>query len=153
MKLSDEIVHFLHRQHYTVISTVDKDGSVHNSCKGIVEIDKKDRIYLLDLYKQRTYKNLKNNTTISLTAVDEHNFKGYSLKGKAKIIKQDKIKQDIMRAWDKKITNRISNRILKNIKGEKGYSRHPEVLLPSPEYIIEMRVNKIVDLTPHKLKT
>jgi general stress protein 26 len=153
MKLSDEIVHFLHRQHYTVISTVDKGGSVHNSCKGIVEIDEKGSIYLLDLYKQRTYENLKNNITISLTVVDEHNFKGYCLKGRAKIIRQDKIKKDILRAWDKKITGRISNRILENIKGKKGHSMHPEVLLPRPEYIIEMRVDNIVDLTPHKLKT
>jgi general stress protein 26 len=152
MKLGDEIIHFLHRQHYTVISTIDKAGSVHNSCKGIVDIDLRGRIYLLDLYKQRTYKNLKNNTTISLTVVDEHHFKGYCLKGKAKIISQDKIKHDIIKAWDKKITSRISGRILKNIKGEKGHSRHPEALLPRPEYIIEMQVDKIVDLTPHKLK-
>ncbi len=152
MKLSDEIIHFLYRQHYTVISTIDKDGAIHNSCKGIVNIDKKGRIYLLDLYKQRTYENLKNDPNIALTVVDEHKFKGYSLKGKAKIIIEDKIKPDILAAWDKKISGRISHRILKNISGEKGHARHPEILLPKPEYIIEVRVDKIVDLTPHKLK-
>jgi predicted pyridoxine 5'-phosphate oxidase superfamily flavin-nucleotide-binding protein len=153
MKLDDEIIHFLCRQHYTVISSVDKDGAVHNSCKGIVNIDQAGHIYLLDLYKQRTYENLKANSNISLTAVDEHKFKGYTLKGKAHIISEDKISPDIMAAWDKKISGRISHRILKNIKGEKGHKSHPEVLLPRPEYIIEMRVDKIVDLTPHALKT
>jgi general stress protein 26 len=152
MELNDEIIQFLHRQNYTVISTVDNDGAVHNSCKGIVQIDGKGNIYLLDLYKQRTYENLKVNPHISLTVVDEHKFKGYSLKGKAKIISEEKIKPEILKAWDKKISGRISHRILKNIKGEKGHKSHPEILLPKPEYIIEMHVEKIVDLTPHALK-
>jgi general stress protein 26 len=151
MKPSDEIIHFLSRQHYTVVSTVDATGSVHNSCKGIVDIDASGYIYLLDLYKQRTYKNLKSNSNISLTAVDEHQFRGYSLKGKARIISEDKIRPEIMAAWDKKIAGRISHRIIKNIKGEKGHKRHPEILLPKPEYIIEMKVDKVVDLAPQKL--
>jgi general stress protein 26 len=152
MELNGEIIQFLYRQNYTVISTMDKDGSIHNSCKGIVKIDEQGRIYLLDLYKQITYENLKVNPSISLTVVDEHKFKGYSLKGRAKIISEDKIRPEILQAWDKKISERISHRILKNISGEKGHSRHPEVLLPKPEYIIEMRVEKIIDLTPQKLK-
>jgi general stress protein 26 len=152
MKLDDEIIQFLYRQHHTVISTIDGDGLIHNSCKGIVEIDDKCRIYLLDLYKQRTYENLKKDPRISLTVVDEHKFKGYTLKGKARIISEDKIKPDILAAWDKKISGRISHRILKNVKGEKSHARYPEILLPKPEYIIEMQVERIVDLTPHKLK-
>ena len=152
MQLDGEIIQFLNRQHYTVISTLNKDGSIDNSCKGIVQIDEKGHIYLLDLYKQRTYENLKINPHISLTVVDEHKFRGYSLKGKAKIISEKKIKPEILKAWDKKISGRISHRILKNVKEEKGHKSHPEVLLPKPEYIIEMHVEKIVDLTPHALK-
>ena len=152
MRLNDELLQFLHKQHYMVISTIDKNGAIHNSCKGIVEIDQQGRIYLLDLYKQKTYANLKSNPNISLTAVDEHKFRGYSLKGKAKIITENKINKDIMKAWDKKITGRISQRIIKNIKGEKGHPKHPEMLLPKPEYIIEMDVKKVIDLTPHPLK-
>ena len=151
MKINDELLQFLNKQHYTIISTVDKNGAIHNSCKGIVEIDQQGRIYLLDLYKQKTYTNLKSNPNISLTVVDEHKFRGYSLKGKVKIITEDKITKKTMRAWDKKITGRISQRIIKNIKGEKGHPKHPEMLLPRPEYIIEMDVKKVIDLTPHPL--
>ena len=152
MRLNDELLQFLHKQHYMVISTIDKNGAIHNSCKGIVEIDQQGRIYLLDLYRQKTYANLKSNPNISLTAVDEHKFRGYSLKGKAKIIAENKVKKEIMKAWDKKITGRISQRIIKNIKGEKGHPKHPEMLLPKPEYIIEMDVKTVIDLTPHSLK-
>jgi predicted pyridoxine 5'-phosphate oxidase superfamily flavin-nucleotide-binding protein len=152
MKLDDEITRFIYRQNYTVISTVDKDGAVHNSCKGIVEIDDKGDIYLLDLYRQRTYENLKINPNISLTVIDEHKFKGYTLKGKADIISEDKIDPAILAAWDKKISERISHRILKNMREEKGHPSHPEALFPRPEYIIVMKVDKAVDLTPHRLK-
>ena len=152
MKLSDELVHFLHRQGQTVISTIDEDGSIHNSCKGIVEIDKEGNIYLLDLYKQRTYENLKNNNHITLTVVDEHKFEGYCLKGKATIVDEKKVSSKTIEAWEKKITGRISQRILKNVHGQKGHPKHPEMLLPKPEYLIMMEIDKIVDLTPQILK-
>jgi general stress protein 26 len=152
IKLNDEIIHFLRHENYTVVATVDREGSIHTSCKGIIDIDKKGRIYLLDLYKQRTYQNLKANNNISLTVVNEHKFKGYCLKGKAKIIEKLNITPELLKAWEKRIAARLTHRILKNIKGEKGHLKHPESLLPKPEYLIELDVEKIVDLTPHKLK-
>jgi len=150
--LSDDIIHFFQRQGFVIVSTIDKNGIPHTSCKGIVKIDKNGRIYLLDLYKAHTYENLKQNRNISLTAVDEHKFRGYCLKGKAKVIKEDKIKSHIIKTWEEKITSRITSRILKNIRGEKGHSRHPEILLPRPEYLIVMEVKEIIDLTPHPLR-
>ncbi len=152
MKINDKIILFLQKQHYTIISTIDKNGSINNSCKGIVDIDDKGSIYLMDLYKQRTYRNLKNNPNIALTAVDEHKFKGFCLKGKAKIISEDTITERLLKAWEKRITGRISRRIIKNVKGEKGHPKHPEMKLPAPEYIIEMEVESVVDLTPKALK-
>ena len=152
MKINDDLIDFLKKQHYAIISTLDKNGAIHNSCKGIVDIDKQGIICLLDLYKQRTYANLQLNPNISLTVVDEHQFQGYSLKGKARMISGEKITEDMMKAWEKKVTNRVSQRILRNIKGKKGHPKHPEILFPIPEYAIEMMVDSVVDLTPHALK-
>jgi len=152
MKINDDLIVFLKKQHYAIISTLDKNGAIHNSCKGIVDIDKQGIICLLDLYKQRTYANLQLNPNISLTVVDEHQFQGYSLKGKARMISGEKITEDMMKAWEKKVTSRVSQRILRNIKGKKGHPKHPEILFPMPEYAIEMTVDSVVDLTPHALK-
>lgn len=151
-KLNDEITRFLHKQNFTIISTIDKRGRLHNSCKGIVEIDQKGIIYLLDLYKARTYENLVDNHHIALTAVDEHKFRGYSLTGRAKIVKTGRLGSRLRKAWEKKITGRIGHRILKNIRGEVGHKSHPEVLLPKPEYLIAMEVDAIIDLTPKALQ-
>ncbi len=151
-RLTEEIIQFFQRQSCVVVSTVDKNGFPHSACKGIIKINKNGRIYLLDLYQGKTYVNLKYNPTISLTAVDDHKFVGYCLKGKAKIIPQKKLLSGAIKAWEARIVSRLTQRLLKNIHEEKGSSRHPEALLPKPEYMILMEVKEIVDLTPRHLK-
>lgn len=135
-----------------VVSTVDKKGFPHNSCKGILKIEPKGRIFLLDVYKAQTHDNLEHNTHISLTAVDEHRFSGYCLKGRAEMMPVDKVDFDFLKAWEERITSRLTQRLLKNIRGEKGHHRHPEALLPKPEYLIVVDVDEIVDLTPRHIK-
>jgi predicted pyridoxine 5'-phosphate oxidase superfamily flavin-nucleotide-binding protein len=149
-KLTDEIVHFFQHQNFVIVSTIDASGYPHNSCKGIVEIDAVGRVYLLDLYQGQTRKNLENNPLISLTVVDEHKFIGYCLKGRARIVAQEEITPQLTRAWEEKITGRLTHRLIKNIHGEKGHAQHPEALLPKPEYLIEVDVEEVVDLSPEK---
>ena len=136
----------------SVVSTLDEDGFPHNSCKGIVDIAKSGKVYLLDLYKAGTFKNLKRNHHISVMGVDEHRFSGYCLKGTGRIIKGKKLTPRLLRAWDKRIAGRITQRLLKEIRGEKGHKHHTEASLPKPQYLIEMKVEQIIDLTPHHLR-
>ena len=152
-KIPENIINFLRSQGFVVVSSIDNEGRPHNSCKGIIEIDKKGIIYLLDLYMAKTYKNLKRRPLISITAVDEHRFKGYCLKGKARIINKDILNSKQIKSWDDKITSRLSQRVLKNIRGEKGHPQHPELSLPIPKYMIAIEVQEIVDLTPQQIKT
>lgn len=151
-QLSSEIISFFNNQGFTIISSIDEDGSPHNACKGLVKIDATGRVYLLDLYRGKTYTNLKANPHISVTAVDEHRFKGYCLKGKAIMVSKNDLPKDLIAAWEDRITSRLTKRVLKNIHEEKGHPRHPEILLPNPEYMIVIEVEEVVDLTPHHLK-
>lgn len=151
-RLSADIVHFLRNQGFVIVTTVDKNGCPHNSCKGIIKINGNGKVYLLDVYKKTTYFNLKHNPHISIAAVDEHKFKGYCLKGKAKIINADKFGPIISKTWENMVTSRVSQRIIKNLQQEKGHLRHPEILLPQPQYMIAMQVKEVVDLTPGHLK-
>lgn len=151
-KLKDEIVQFFQEQGCVIVSTIDKDGGLHSSCKGILKINQNGRAYLLDLYKGVTFDNLKRNPHMSITSVDEHRFKGYCLKGKARLVKRDAFMSKLVKIWEDRITSRVTRRIIKNIQGEKGHARHPEVLLPKPEYMIVMDVEDIIDLTPFPLK-
>ncbi|MGD9015314.1 MAG: pyridoxamine 5'-phosphate oxidase family protein [Candidatus Omnitrophota bacterium] len=151
-RLSENIIQFFQNQGFVVVSTIDREGIPHSSCKGIVNIDSRGLIYLLDLYRAKTYENLKRNPRISITAVDEHKFIGYCLKGRARIIASSKLKPRIIRAWESRLTSRITRRIIKNVQGEKGHARHPEALLPKPAYLVVMEIEEVVDLTPLPLK-
>jgi len=151
-KLNDEIVGFFQNQGYVIVSTIDEKGFAHSACKGIIKINHNGKIYLLDLYRGETFENLNRNPRISITAVDEHKFIGYCLKGRAQVVTEAKLHSDIIKAWEDKITGRLTRRLLKNIREEKGHARHPEILLPQPQYLIAMEVEEIVDLTPHHLK-
>jgi uncharacterized pyridoxamine 5'-phosphate oxidase family protein len=151
-RLNDEIVSFFQNQGCVIVSTIDGNGFSHSSCKGIIKINYNGKVYLLDLYKANTFENLKRNPRISITAVDEHKFAGYCLKGRAQVVTGTKLNSDIVKAWEDRITGRLTRRLLKNIREEKGHARHPEILLPGPQYLIVMEVEEIVDLTPHHLK-
>ncbi len=153
VRLSDDIISFFQKQHFVVVSTIcRRSGRPHNSCKGIVKVNKAGRIYLLDVYKWQTYGNLKQDPKISITAVDEHRFKGWCLGGKAKIVPGSRLRPDIIKAWEAKVAGRISHRLLKNMKEERGHQRHPESQLPRPEYMIVVEVEEIIDLTPHHMR-
>ena len=148
--LPEEVVEFFHAQGFVVVSTIGYEGAIHNSCKGIVEIRRSGEIFLMDLYLGQTFDNLKRNHHISLTAVDEHKFKGYCLQGKAKVFSRDDLGDEAIKAWEDKITSRLTHRLLKNIREEKGHAGHPEILLPRPEYMIVVEVERVIDLTPRQ---
>lgn len=152
MRLADEVRDFLGRQNFVVVSSIDKKGRIHNSCKGIVRIEAGGRIYLLDLYLRRTYRNLLADPRVSVTAFDEHSFSGYCLQGRARILSRDEAGPEIVREWEEKINSRISQRLVRNLRGEKGPPGHPEARLPRPEYIIAMDVEEVIDLTPEHVK-
>ncbi|MCF7916283.1 MAG: pyridoxamine 5'-phosphate oxidase family protein [Candidatus Omnitrophica bacterium] len=151
-KISQKVIQLLKERGYVIVATLDKSGSIHCSAKGIIDVKEKGEVYLIDLYKQTTYNNLKRNPAISITAIDEHQFIGFTLKGKANIVKRDKIKDKLIRQWEKKIVERISKRVIKNIQKDRGSTKHPESRFPQPEYLIEIDVEQIVDLTPTHLK-
>jgi len=151
-KIPQEIIDFFETQGFAIVSTLDKNGVPHSSCKGVVRVGEQGIVYLMDVYQKDTFNNLKRDPRISITAIDEHKFKGYCLKGKAKVLMGKKITPLIQKAWDDKLTSRITRRLLRNIHDDKGHPRHPEIQLPRPEYLIAVGINEIVDLTPHHLK-
>ena len=151
-KISVEIIKFLEGESFAIISTIGENGFPHSACKDIIKIDPSGRIYLLDVYLRQTHKNLLVNPKVSITAVNEHKFKGYCLKGEAKIIERREFKPEIIKAWEEKITSRITRRLIKNMREEKGHPAHPEAAFPGPEYMIMVEVTEIIDLTPQHLK-
>jgi len=151
-KITEDIIRLFHKQGFVIVSTLDLKGSIHCSAKGIAGIEAEGRIYLIDLYRGKTFSNLKRNPTISITAVDEDEFSGFTIKGKAKIVNRKEIKAHIIASWEDKVIQRVSKRVVGHIKKEKKSSHHPEAIFPHPQYLIEVDVDSVVDLTPKNLK-
>lgn len=151
-RLSEDVIHFFKKQGFAIVSTLNSDATIHTACKGILKIIPEGKIYLIDLYVGKTYQNLTKNNTISITAADEHTFSGFSLEGRASIVSRDKLEPEIIKAWDDMIVSRVTRRLLKNIREEKGHPSHPEALMPNPKYMIMMEVKEVTDLTPKHLK-
>ncbi|MBN2483502.1 MAG: pyridoxamine 5'-phosphate oxidase family protein [Candidatus Omnitrophica bacterium] len=151
-KLSSAIMNFLHRQGFVIVSTLDAEKRIHCSAKGIAGIEKEGKIYLIDLYLARTFENLRRDPTVTITAVDEHLFTGYTLKGKAQIVAQEKIAGHIVKSWEEKVVKRVSTRVIKNIRKDTQGTHHPEAQFAHPKYLIVMDVEEVIDLTPAHLK-
>jgi len=148
MKLNQTVISFFKEQGFVITSTLDSSGAIHVSCKGIVDIKEDGKCYILDLYHGRTYRNLKANPVLSITSVDEHNYKGFTLKGRAEIVNVDKLKGSILKKWEKKLSGRVSKRLVKNIRDNRRHLRHPEAGFPSPKYLILMKIKEVVNLAP-----
>ncbi|OGW79841.1 MAG: hypothetical protein A3G33_03030 [Omnitrophica bacterium RIFCSPLOWO2_12_FULL_44_17] len=147
--ISEKAMHFLEKQGVVVVSTLDEFGKIHCSVKGIVGLEKEGKVFVIDLYHHRTFQNLQKNPTVSITAIDEHAFAGYTLQGKAKIVPREEIQGHIIEKWEKRIVRRISNRLIKSLQAGVLTERHHEAHLPTvPKYLIEVDVEKVIDLTP-----
>lgn len=149
--ISDTIINFLRAQGFVIVSSIDQNGFPHNSCKDIVKIEPDGKIYLIDVYHGLTTKNIKLNPQVSVSAVDEHKFIGYCLKGKARMM-ADTISQEMIKTWEDNITSRLARRLLRNLTQDQGQRHHPEASLPFPKQLILLEVEEIVDLAPHPLK-
>ena len=152
MELSPNVITFFSRQGFVIVSTFDPKGYIHCSAKGLVDINQAGRLHIIDLYLANTFNNIKNNPIVSITAVDEHEFTGYTLKGKAKIVEKDKIDEAIIQKWKEKVVSRASTRVIKNIRRDKSSPTHPESRFPEFKYLIEVEAEEIVDLSPAHLK-
>ena len=148
-RIDDQVIEFFSAQHFAIVSTIDQHGFPHTSCKGIIELKNTGEIHLLDLYYGMTYRNIQKNSLVSVSCVDEHQFRGYCLKGHARI-QMPPI--EALHAWEQKIVSRITKRVLKNIAGNVGHGCHPEMQLPKPSHMIVVSVFEVVDLHPQDVK-
>ena len=149
--IPETITNFLRSQGFVIVSSIDAKGFPHNSCKDIVKVEPSGSIYLIDAYHGITARNIARNPQVSISAVDEHKFSGYCLKGKARMI-PDKLSQEMIKAWEDKITSRLAKRLLRNLVQDKGERHHPEASLPAPKQLILLEVEEIIDLAPYHLK-
>ena len=88
-KFSDEIKYFI-KKYLAFVATSDGKGIPNVVPKGDIAILDDKHIVFADLYSHQTKNNLTKNPNIAITVVNPASYKGYQLKGKAKIIERQK---------------------------------------------------------------
>ena len=149
--IPEPIISFLLAQGFVIVSSIDKNGFPHTSCKGIIQVDPKGEIYLVDVYHGTTRENIIHNPRVSVSLIDEHKFSGYCLKGQARMLENAQISQEFLKTWEDNLTGRLTKRLLKNLSQDKGQKHHPEAHLPHPQHLIVVEVEEIVSLAPEHL--
>ena len=154
MELSKDIVNFVEKQSVAVAATFSSQGRIHCSIKEVIAAKEEGKVFLMDLYQNRTFNNLEKDPRISVTVLNEHEFKGYTLQGKAKIVLREDIEDNVVQERENKIIKRISNRIIQSIKADHKSKAHFEAELPpNPRYLIEVDVEEVIDLSPPRFRS
>lgn len=146
-ELTQQTVNFFERQSFVMVSTFDSDHRIHSAAKGIVSIESKGIINLIDVFKGITCANIKKNGVISISAIDEHAYIGYTLQGEARIVEGRKIPNPILLLWEEKVTKRITQRFIKNVQADRKSIHYHEANFPTPQCLIIMKVEEIIDLS------
>ena len=151
VKINQEMERLLLKQNVVVVGTSGPDGLPNLSLKGVVKVDLEGSIYFLDLYRGKTRRNLERDPRVSLVVYDVPEFRGYQFAGEAELIESGPLFEETVERWKKKKTTLLSKRIIANIR--KGYSSgRSELSLPTPKYLVRVKVEKIHDLVPEALR-
>ena len=122
-KIPEEVKDFL-KNHLAYVATVNENGIPNVVPKGDIAILNDNTVVFADLYHHQTRKNLTKNANIAITVVNPAAYRGYQLKGKAKIVEHGK-------EYDSLAKQAYGNGQLDN---------------PGAKYAVKVKVTKIIDV-------
>ena len=85
IKIPQEIQEFI-KGKMAWVATASTDGMPNSTPKGSVQVIDGSHLVFADLFSRKTRENLKANTKVAVTVVDEKTYKGYQLKGIAELL-------------------------------------------------------------------
>jgi len=123
-KIPEQVKEFF-TTHLAYVATSDKKGVPNVVPKGDMAILDDDQIVFADLYSHQTKKNLLENPKIAITAINPAGYKGYQIKGTAKIVERGR---EFDRLFEKAV----------------GYG---QLSHPDAKYAVKIKVSQIIDVS------
>ena len=124
-KLTKEMKDLIEVQKVCFVATADQNGKTNVSPKGSIFVVDDETLAFADLYSKKTRVNLKVNPHIALAVVDLKGLKGYQFKGKAELLEEGNIFNDVV-----------------------CYLKTLPLKLPDPQYVVKIKIGEIYDLRP-----
>jgi len=122
-KLTQEMKDLIEEQKVSFVATADKNGRANVSPKGSIYVVDDETLAFADLYSKKTRENLKVNPHIAIAVVDLKGLKGYQFKGKADLLEEGDIYNDVV-----------------------CYLQTMPLKLPDPQYVVKIKVEEIYNL-------
>jgi predicted pyridoxine 5'-phosphate oxidase superfamily flavin-nucleotide-binding protein len=122
-KLTQEMKDLIETQRVCFVATADKNGRTNVSPKGSICVVDDETLAFADLYSQKTRSNLMVNPNIALAIVDLKALRGYQFKGKAQLLEEGNIYNDVV-----------------------CYLQTLPMKLPDPQYVVKIKIEEIFNL-------
>lgn len=85
MSIPKEVQEFL-KGKMAWVATAASDGMPNATPKGSVQVIDDEHVVFADLFSRKTRENLRANPKVAITVADEATYKGYQIKGSAKLL-------------------------------------------------------------------
>ncbi|MFH1037721.1 MAG: pyridoxamine 5'-phosphate oxidase family protein [PVC group bacterium] len=149
MKIDKDMERLLTRQNVVIVGTVNPDNSPNLSLKGLLKVDPEGYIHFSDLYRGKTFRNLKRDPRVSVMVFSIEEFTGFQFTGVAELIESGPLFEEAEADWQAKKSWLLGRRISKNVR--KGFSHgRSEFQLPSLKALVRVAVERVYDLSPDR---
>ena len=129
------------------IATADLSGKPNCALKMIVDVVPPNVVLLLDYHYTTTYANIMANPQVSLSFMDDREFIGYRMTGKAEIVTHGPEYDDAKGRWEKRLIGYETDRIIARMRGHHS-SRESESSLPKDYVIIKLKGDEASAIMP-----
>ena len=142
-----EIIDFLGHQMFLFIGTSDKRGRPHTSAKPLLKIED-NYIYLVDFVVGRTYKNIKRNPKISLSAINENKVIGYQLYGKAEVVEKGNEFRGLAQEMSRKQIKLATERVVQGVRKSRS-NLVDELISLKTVSILKIKIKEVSQIKPN----
>ena len=123
------------------VASADKHAKPNSAPKMLMDILGPNRIYFLDYKFTQTHSNILKNPQLSLSFMDDENFAGYRLNGKAQILETGKEYEKVEKEWEKRVVRYQADRIIKRMHGHET-AREAEGELPKNFVVVKFTASE-----------
>ena len=114
VKIPNEIKEFIESQGIFVVGTIGANNLANVSPRIFFRVDE-NRIYWLDFFKHKSYKNIQANPWVTISVFNKDDLKGFQFRGIVSFITDEPIKSEIKESIIKKILEKNSSEKIKKL--------------------------------------
>ncbi len=137
--IPSKIKQLICKEHILIVGS-SSNGVCNVSPRTSFYLDQDGSIYWLELFKHKTFRNLQKNPWCSIAVFDKRKLVGYQLKGKAAVVTNGIIKQQISLKIIDVLTRLHKQRILAQSK-----VKRPSLIKFTPKLIFSLNPNELAD--------